>query len=540
MITDKIAGIYGRNSFERYLFSALIALELLMSFTFMGYIHIPPISITIAYIPVILAACLLGVGQSVFIGMLFGLGSLYKASAAYVLAGDKIFSPFQSDDPLGSVLLSVGSRMAFALVIGLLFAAAARAAHVRSRGYTGFHAGMAATELKYVPRDQRNSAADLNGSSNGNSGDSGAAVNNEHVRKKGLFCAFAGLIALLSPKIHSFMVLSVMGIFFPEFGYDYTSPFSIDFNDVMLALLCVVVTEAAWLIYDSAPVRDFAFCVDMANESPYIKRKMNWFFFVFEVFIVILSIFATVYFSQRTSYLLGKYDIRVSTDMQHDILLLHLQFLIAMLGLSLISLLLVICIYRYMAYREYRGDLDALTGVMGRRMFMYHCERIQSGNDSVESDKGWFLFVDVDYFKNINDTFGHATGDMVLREIASRLQRIFGADGSVGRVGGDEFAVMIERHVTQDDIESSLDGFLSDIADIIDERSGDAADAAHRNVSCSIGVYRFTYPQTMKHLMSETDELLYKAKAIGRACYVVEADGEITAGGPRLKGQVSC
>ncbi len=535
MITDNTAGVCGRSSFKRYLFGALIALELLMSFTFMGYIHMPPISITIAYIPVILAACLLGVGQSVFIGMLFGLGSLYKASAAYVLAGDKIFSPFQSDEPLGSILLSVGSRMAFALVIGLLFSAAAKATHVRSRGYTGFHAGMAATELKYVPREQRNGSAVSAGNSNGD-----ADAHNEPVKNKGLFCALTALIALLSPKIHSFMVFSVMGIFFPEFGYDHMSSFSIDFNDIMLALLCVIVTETAWLIYDSAPVRDFAFCVDMANESPYIKKMMNWFFLAFEILIVILSIFATTYFSQRTSYLLSQYNIHVSSDMQSDILLLHIQFLIAMLGLSLISLLLVICIYRYMSYREYRGDLDALTGVMGRRMFMYHCERIQSGNDAVESDEGWFLFVDVDYFKSINDTFGHATGDMVLREIASRLQRIFGSNGAVGRVGGDEFAVMIEKPVGQADIETLLDGFLSDIADIIDERTGDAANAPHRNVSCSIGAYRFTYPQTMKHLMSETDEMLYKAKAIGRACYVVEAGGEITAGGPRLTGYVDC
>ena len=82
MITDKIAMICGKKSFERYLFGALVALELLMSFTFLGYIHIPPISITIAYIPVMIAACLLGPGRAVIIGVLFGLGSLMHADGA--------------------------------------------------------------------------------------------------------------------------------------------------------------------------------------------------------------------------------------------------------------------------------------------------------------------------------------------------------------------------------------------------------------------------------------------------------------------------
>ena len=49
--------IFGSSSFERYSFGVLLAIEVLMSFTFLGYIHFPPVSITIAYIPIIIAAC---------------------------------------------------------------------------------------------------------------------------------------------------------------------------------------------------------------------------------------------------------------------------------------------------------------------------------------------------------------------------------------------------------------------------------------------------------------------------------------------------
>ena len=88
---------------DRYLFITLVAIEFLMSFTFLGYIHIEPISITIAYIPILIAGCFLGTGQSMAMGLFFGLSSLYKASAYYVMPSDKVFSPFLSGYPLGSL-----------------------------------------------------------------------------------------------------------------------------------------------------------------------------------------------------------------------------------------------------------------------------------------------------------------------------------------------------------------------------------------------------------------------------------------------------
>lgn len=107
--------------FDQYAFGILIAIELLMSFTFLGYIHVPPISITLAYIPIVIAGCLFGTIESTVIGIIFGLGSMYKASAYYVMEADKVFSPFQSGNPCGSLMLSVGSRAVFGLVIGIAF-----------------------------------------------------------------------------------------------------------------------------------------------------------------------------------------------------------------------------------------------------------------------------------------------------------------------------------------------------------------------------------------------------------------------------------
>ena len=100
-----------------------------MSFSFMGYVHIAPISLTFVYIPVMVAGCILGPKNSTIVGAVFGIASMWRASAFYVAAGDAIFSPVMSEKPFASILLSVGSRALFGLIIGLLYRVAKNSRH---------------------------------------------------------------------------------------------------------------------------------------------------------------------------------------------------------------------------------------------------------------------------------------------------------------------------------------------------------------------------------------------------------------------------
>ena len=72
-----------KAGFDMYIFLLLLALEFLVSFTFLGYIHIPPISITTAYIPILIAACLLTPTQTTVLGLVFGFASMFKATAYF-------------------------------------------------------------------------------------------------------------------------------------------------------------------------------------------------------------------------------------------------------------------------------------------------------------------------------------------------------------------------------------------------------------------------------------------------------------------------
>lgn len=441
------------TSFKSYLFLFLLAAELLMSFTFFGYIHLPPISITFAYIPVLLAACFLGVPQATAVGFLFGLASLYKASAYYVQPFDQVFSPFFSGTPLQSFFLSVGTRTLFGLLIGLLFLAAKKSNHTR---------------------------------------------------------VWIAVLAILSPRLHALLVYTALMLLFPELGYQVSDTLLLTASDLLVSLSCLLLLEVGWNLSRRPNVQEFCHYTARFHVR---GNRLPAAWGAFLACSACVAIVAAYYFSQRMSYMLGIHGIQLSADINYDLLHLQIQFLIAEIALNLILVLSLLLIYRYLSYQEYLKGLDDLTGVMGRKMFLQHCGMLEGKDVSFPDEAGWFLFLDVDYFKSINDTYGHPTGDIVLQSIATELSLVFEAEGKVGRMGGDEFAVILEKAMPPEELAGRLDEFLARIAGILA--------APQTKVTCSIGACRFSYPFEMRVIYEETDQLLYRAKDNGRACYVL-------------------
>lgn len=399
--------------FEKYVFVLLLAIELIMSFTFLGFIHIDPISLTTAYIPIVVAGCLLGPLESTLIGLVFGLASMYKASALYVVSDDKIFSPLYSGNPIGSILLSVGSRVLFGFVIGYLFSI------IKGRKY----------------------------------------------EKIGIW-----ILSLISQWIHAFLVFIVMGACFPQLGYTGMSTFHMGINDALIALCCLFWVEVAYKIYHKERIQKYKDAVNQSLDDPYLSSKIVAISSGISFLIICIAIFSTGYFANRSTCMLKQHRVHVTRTI----------------------------------------EIDSLTGVMGRRLFLQHCQNIQN-DQRIHGHQGWFLFLDVDWFKQINDKLGHIAGDETLKKFAMFLKEQFEPYGAVGRVGGDEFAVMIEEEMSQEVLEKELEQFFQNISGIQKEVT----------VSCSIGVYRFTYPKTIKELLTKTDEILYEAKANGRGCFVI-------------------
>jgi diguanylate cyclase (GGDEF)-like protein len=97
---------------------------------------------------------------------------------------------------------------------------------------------------------------------------------------------------------------------------------------------------------------------------------------------------------------------------------------------------------------------DALTGVLNRTGFDGSLESVLPGDVDAQAHAG-LLFVDVDGFKELNDTYGHQVGDELLCEVAARLRNTVRGDDAVARLGGDEFAVILPRVSTAEELHAA-------------------------------------------------------------------------------------
>ena len=165
---------------------------------------------------------------------------------------------------------------------------------------------------------------------------------------------------------------------------------------------------------------------------------------------------------------------------------------------------------RQLAQREHEATIDALTGVLMRREFLRKAaQAIEATRQTREPIS--LLMVDLDHFKQKNDTYGHLVGDVVLQEAAHRLSRTLRAGDLIGRYGGEEFIIL-------------LPGANRAVGQEIAERLRHAASAApiqthglELTQTLSIGLANFPVDaHDLDDLIGKADHALYAAKQAGR------------------------
>lgn len=153
---------------------------------------------------------------------------------------------------------------------------------------------------------------------------------------------------------------------------------------------------------------------------------------------------------------------------------------------------------------------DALTGMENRTAYKEAVRNVEKTSNN--KDNVYTVMMDIDNFKVINDTFGHHTGDLVLKSTAERINHIFGEENySSFRIGGDEF-VVIARNVSREILNEKLETLKSSLSD------GDIS------VSLSIGYSAANFEQknTMEKAFIRADEKMYRDKTNSK-----NFDGEI-------------
>ena len=158
---------------------------------------------------------------------------------------------------------------------------------------------------------------------------------------------------------------------------------------------------------------------------------------------------------------------------------------------------------------------DALTGLPNRRLLV---DRLQHATLAVARarNQGALLFIDLDNFKDLNDTLGHDTGDQLLLQVASRLKDCVRESDTVARFGGDEFVVLVQG-LSADTAQASAEAALvaSHIATTLGKPYA-LGDLSHHSTP-SIGIALFGQQAcTVDELLKHADLAMYQAKAAGR------------------------
>lgn len=160
------------------------------------------------------------------------------------------------------------------------------------------------------------------------------------------------------------------------------------------------------------------------------------------------------------------------------------------------------------------GERDELTGLYNRAYLRSHIDGLAAGRAAASHA---FLLLDLDGFKDINDTHGHAAGDECLRRVARRVARAAGRGALVARIGGDEFAILIDSRRGRFDVRGLAEQVRMAVQIPVRWQGQSfqlsvSIGIAHRPAGCNIG---------SDEIFGDADLALYDAKASGKNCEAV-------------------
>ena len=152
---------------------------------------------------------------------------------------------------------------------------------------------------------------------------------------------------------------------------------------------------------------------------------------------------------------------------------------------------------------------DALTAIPNRRAFVERLKAVCQAGQPVS-----VFYIDLDHFKDINDTLGHSTGDRLLQLASERLRQAIRENDMVARFGGDEFAILQVGAVDGAQVSSFAARLIETLAKIYHIGGNDITSTGTIGVTCSSN--KASEPEA---LMIQADTALYRAKEDGRACF---------------------
>lgn len=175
----------------------------------------------------------------------------------------------------------------------------------------------------------------------------------------------------------------------------------------------------------------------------------------------------------------------------------------ASLVIVIIILLCVIRIAVYWYKSEKKGETDALTGCRNRASM----EKLLEWLDKEKQNDVTIIYLDLNKFKEVNDTYGHDKGDAILCIFSAVLMEVFGEFGFVGRLGGDEFVVVL-----QNTPEEYVIQMCNQVEERLKEKSKDLEFGHIISTSYGYATRKKGSKESLDHVITKADEKMYRNK----------------------------
>ena len=187
---------------------------------------------------------------------------------------------------------------------------------------------------------------------------------------------------------------------------------------------------------------------------------------------------------------------------------------------------MAITINRANVYAEIlkHATLDALTGFYNRRQLEVRIKQ-EVSNAKRQHAPLCGIMTDIDYFKHVNDTYGHAVGDLVLKTIAKVIRGQLREYDIAGRYGGEEFSILLpftkinEAQMVAERLRQAVENKVIDISTVAPD-----SDEKNIKITLSLGIYEIKENDSDDDLMKKADKALYQAKNTGRNKVVINND----------------
>ena len=155
-------------------------------------------------------------------------------------------------------------------------------------------------------------------------------------------------------------------------------------------------------------------------------------------------------------------------------------------------------------------EIDELTGLPNRRGLKKHLEKIISNRKKIDGKFG-LLFIDLDDFKRVNDTFGHVAGDKLLQFIAKQFKKIQTENVFFSRLGGDEFAIVVNDMADTNTLSETAKTIIEKVVKTVNR------DERYKNFTMSIGGAIYSdLTESSSRLMKLADMAMYYQKCHGK------------------------